>query len=297
MGFKKILIKLFVIFLLGGSLQFSFAKEISRELNYDGLFPEKDWKKVVDGVEVKEIALHRPNWYGIGLRKEDAEKETGFIDKVQKVNIKILRIDPKKTVLRLLYCHEYGEKTGADIKDLVKKSGAIGAVTGGYFDYEKDKKSLKPVGILTVDGKEISKWLAGVNGVFLVGKDGTAEIIYKGSYRNSPDILQAVQAGPVLVKDGEIRIDKPSVFNEFKLLPRTAIGLTKEKKVLMLACETGFNGLSLYELAEVMKRLGCNDSLNCDGGPSAQMFLGNKENEIYVRGVGKIINAIGFFKK
>ncbi|OGL39805.1 MAG: hypothetical protein A3C43_12260 [Candidatus Schekmanbacteria bacterium RIFCSPHIGHO2_02_FULL_38_11] len=294
---KNIFIKLLAVIFLIFSLPCSFAKEISRELNYDGLFSEKNWKIVADGVEIKEIALHRPDWYGIGLRKEDVEKETGFIDRVQKVNIKILRIDPKNTVLRLVYCHDYGEKMGADIRDLVKKSGAIGAVTGGYYDYEKDKKSLKPVGILTADGREISKWLAGINGVFLVKKDRTAEIIYKENYKKSPDILQAVQAGPVLVKDGEIRIDKPSVFNEFKLLPRTAIGLTKEKKILMLASETGFNGLSLYELAEVMKRLGCNDSLNLDGGPSAQMFFGNKNIELYVKGAGKIINAIGIFQR
>ncbi|OGL44020.1 MAG: hypothetical protein A2W05_07385 [Candidatus Schekmanbacteria bacterium RBG_16_38_10] len=295
MSSKKISIKLFAILFFGIFLQLSFAEEISRELNYKELSPEKNWKKVTEGVEVKEISLHRPNWYGIGLRKEDLEK--GILEKIQKINIKVLRIDQQKTDLRLLYCNDYGENTGADIKDLVKKSGAIGAVTGGYFDYEKDRKNLKPVGILTVDGREISKWLAGVNGVFLVKKDGTAEIIYKGNYKKSHDVLQAVQAGPVLVKDGEIKIDKPSVFNEFKLLPRTAIGLTKEKKILMLACETGFNGLSLYELAEVMKGLGSNDSMNCDGGPSAQMFLKDKNTEVYVKGAGRIINAIGVFKR
>jgi len=295
--FKKRLIKRILLFLLIYPLQVSPATDLSRELTYDELTPDTGWKIVAGGVEVKEVFLHRPNWYGMGVRKEDIKGEKIFVDEIQKINIKVLRIDPKKVRISLIYCHDYGEKSGADIKSLVKKSGAIGALTGGYYDYEKDQRTLKPVGILTVNSRQVSKWLAGGSGIFMVKKNGSVEIIPKEKYEHSPDILHAVQAGPILVKDGEIKINKPPVFNEFKILPRTAIGLTKEKKIIMLACETGFNGLSLDELAEIMKRLKCTEALNLDGGPSAQMFLAYKNMEVYVRGTGKIIDAIGFFQK
>ncbi|KKR32774.1 MAG: hypothetical protein A2042_06750 [Candidatus Schekmanbacteria bacterium GWA2_38_11] len=292
--FKKTIIVLFIILAMS---QFSFAAELSKELSYEELKPEEGWKAVIEGVEVKEIALRRQNWYGMGLTKEDLKGESISVDEIQKVNIKALRIDPKKLKLRLIYCYDYGEKSGADIKTLVKKSGAIGAITGGFYDYGKDRKGFKPVGILIVDGQKIAKWMAGVNGIFIVNQDGATDIIDKGKYKYSPDILQAVQSGPILVNDGGIKIDKPSSFNEFKILPRTAVGITKDKKIIMVAGETGYNGLSLYELAEIMKRLESDKALNMDGGPSAQMYLATKKTELYVKGAGKIIDAIGFFAK
>ena len=291
---RKIIFTLFITLFFSYSVS---AAELSRELTYEELKPKEGWKAVTDGVELKGVALRRQNWYGMGLTKEDFKGESINIDEIQKVNIKALRIDLKKLKLRLIYCWDFGEKNGADIKTLVKKSGAIGAVTGGFYDYGKDLKSFKPVGILIVDGQKIGKWMAGANGILIVNSGGSADIIEKGKYKYSPDIIHAVQSGPILVDDGEIKIDKPLSFNEFKILPRTAIGITKDKKIIMVAGETEYNGLSLYELAEVMKRLESDKALNMDGGPSAQMYLTTKKTEIYVKGVGKIIDAIGVFQK
>ncbi|MEO1009476.1 MAG: phosphodiester glycosidase family protein [Planctomycetota bacterium] len=59
--------------------------------------------------------------------------------------------------------------------------------------------------------------------------------------------------------------------------PRTAIGLTSEQEIVLVAVDgrqPGFSlGASLRELAEIMRRLGCVTAINVDGGGSTTMVI------------------------
>ena len=82
------------------------------------------------------------------------------------------------------------------------------AMNAGMYDEDG-----RPIGLAVVDGKQkhaINRKKGGgnfhlmPNGVFLVRKDGRAEIIPSQAWRPSPSIRLASQSGPMLVIDGEL---------------------------------------------------------------------------------------------
>ena len=62
--------------------------------------------------------------------------------------------------------------------------------------------------------------------------------------------------------------------------PRTAIGLTADRRLLLVTVDgrqPGFSvGMTLPELAALMRRLGATDALNVDGGGSSTMVVGGR---------------------
>lgn len=106
---------------------------------------------------------------------------------------------------------------------------------------------------------------------------------------------EAMGGGPVLVRDGRICFDylkssdgkylsnselfQSDIFAPGLKAPRTAVGYTAEGKVVLLVADGrnsgGSAGMTLDELARIMKGLGCTDVLNLDGGGSTMMTVGN----------------------
>ena len=92
------------------------------------------------------------------------------------------------------------------------------------------------------------------------------------------DINHIVSGGPYLVKNGEIFVDmtaqKLSAIGGRN--PRTAIGYTKDNHLIMLTAdgrEGSSIGLTLMELAQLMKEFGCINAMNLDGGGSTVMYI------------------------
>jgi exopolysaccharide biosynthesis protein len=95
----------------------------------------------------------------------------------------------------------------------------------------------------------------------------------------------AIGGGPVLLQNGEIQISNNE---ELKFAgkaihdrhPRTAIGYTKDHKLILLVIE-GRNpeahGATLAEEAQILKDLGCVEGLNLDGGGSSCLLVNGKE--------------------
>lgn len=97
-----------------------------------------------------------------------------------------------------------------------------------------------------------------------------------------------LQAGPMLVRDGEVAV-RPGIDAEgFSAgsrqfdsditegrYPRAALGLT-ERSLVAVACDGRADeeaGLTMTELAETMAALGCEDAINLDGGGSASLVV------------------------
>ena len=98
---------------------------------------------------------------------------------------------------------------------------------------------------------------------------------------NWDNIKHIISGGPYLLKSGEIFID---VTGE-KLTaitgrnPRTAIGYTKDNVLLMVTVDgrqENSSGVTLNELAKLMKELGCYEAINLDGGSSTVMYVDGK---------------------
>lgn len=95
------------------------------------------------------------------------------------------------------------------------------------------------------------------------------------------DVNHIISGGPYLVKNGDIYVDMTAQ----KLAsiggrnPRTAIGYTKDNSLIMLTAdgrEGASIGLTLVELANLMKELGCVNAMNLDGGGSTVMYVKGK---------------------
>lgn len=98
-----------------------------------------------------------------------------------------------------------------------------------------------------------------------------------------------IGAGPILIKDGTIRnswveelLDVASGINPQTCQPRSAVGITQDGKLILFVCEgreqtPDIPGMTLAQLARLMKSFGCVDALNLDGGGSSCMLINGKE--------------------
>ena len=120
---------------------------------------------------------------------------------------------------------------------------------------------------------------------------------------NLENVNHIISGGPYLLKSGEIYIDTK---NE-KLTaitgrnPRTAIGYTKDNVMIIVTVDgrkEGFSGVTLNELAKIMKDLGCWEAINLDGGSSTVMYVnGSTISGSNIKGSAMISNALTVRKK
>lgn len=144
------------------------------------------------------------------------------------------------------------------------------------------------------------------NGYVIVGPTSKLSTFYgkkkvKIEINTNPDwqnVTHIISGGPYLVKNGEKFIDT----KEQKLLaiggrnPRTAIGYTADNKLILVAVDGRENssiGLTLNELANLMKELGCTNAMNLDGGGSTVMYVnGRIVNKPQTQGGIALSNAL-----
>lgn len=106
------------------------------------------------------------------------------------------------------------------------------------------------------------------------------------NYNFTPDlrgknIMHAVGGGPRLLKDGKIEINGQEERFQNDILqgraPRTAVALTEANHLLLLTIDGRQNdlsvGMTLREVAQILKDLGAVDAVNLDGGGSARMVI------------------------
>lgn len=134
-----------------------------------------------------------------------------------------------------------------------------------------------------------------------------------------PGYYSAIGGGPVLVKDGKIRINfvmlddvylsnfelfPSDIYNRSTRQPRTAIGCTADGKVVLMVVDgrnTGVSeGVILTDLASLMTGVGCVDVMNLDGGGSSVFCVGSDMTVLNRPTDGTeraVVSAVGFAKK
>jgi exopolysaccharide biosynthesis protein len=116
----------------------------------------------------------------------------------------------------------------------------------------------------------------------------------------------AIGGGPVLLQNGEIKITNNEerkfggkAINNHE--PRTAIGYTKDQKLIILVCEGRSDsaaGLTLIQEARILKDLNCVEALNLDGGGSSCMLINGKETNIpSSKGVQRPVPSVFLIEK
>lgn len=111
-----------------------------------------------------------------------------------------------------------------------------------------------------------------------------APIPTKNDGKKFDSLFVGIGGGPMLIKNGNINI----TFNQEVFWgsgvsrdiqdPRTALGYTNNNHIIMFVADGRSNlsyGVTIDELATIMKSLGCVEAINLDGGGSTQMAVGS----------------------
>ncbi|GAA4843673.1 hypothetical protein GCM10023331_30830 [Algivirga pacifica] len=192
------------------------------------------------------------------------------------------------------------EPTGVTAKNIaaVTRDGLSYKVTRGLFTVDKSRNmSVDWVYHFGNNASDIYAYALPTPNA--VGTPAPAPVQADGTPLN--DLYTGIGGGPVLVKNGSTYITYTNevIFGSgvsySNVDPRSAIGYTNDGYIILLSADGRLGnsvGLSLPQLAQVMKDLGCVEALNLDGGGSAQMATGssyiNNPSEQY-RSVGSIM--------
>ncbi len=205
------------------------------------------------------------------------------------------------------------DKKESPLKMMIENQSLV-LINGGFFI--SNNKPMRHVGLLKTEGilnepashtviKDSTRYFTN-RGAFGVKSDGNVNISWcstnndsifewENPFPNKPgvpynnlnylnskywDVHEALHAGPVLIKDSEIRvsIEEEVFFNSpvASIQPRSAVGYTKDDYLILIVIDgrqINSRGVYLEELAIIMKNLGCIDALNLDGGGSSVLLI------------------------
>lgn len=170
----------------------------------------------------------------------------------------------------------YGKNIRETTSNIAENKNAILAINGDYYGFRNNGFVLRN-GVIyrdsARDGSDNEALAINADGSFSIIDENTSdleEILASGA-------LQAFSFGPSLIQNHEITVTQDSeVSQSMQSNPRTAIGIIDNLHYIFLVSDgrTSANeGLSLYELAEIMQDLGCSTAYNLDGGGSSTMYF------------------------
>lgn len=244
----------------------------------DALFPE------ITENSYKSDALE------INLYELRVNETTVYIADVKVSDISLLRSG--------LAEDSFGRNVSENTSEIAERLGSILAINGDYYGFRN-------TGYVMRNSLLYRSTPGNTDGDLVLYSDGRMEII--DETKISAEELKANGAtdiwsfGPALVEDGEIAVGaNDEVGRSMNSNPRTAIGMVERGHYFFVVSDGRTNesaGLSLYELSQVMKSLGCSVAYNLDGGGSSTMYFNGRvvnnpttaRNNIKERAVSDII--------
>ena len=173
----------------------------------------------------------------------------------------------------------FGRNLTDTTSNIAEQNGAIFAVNGDYYGF-RDTGYVMRKGYLyrSVPAKDPEQE------DLVLYKDGTVRILRESEYTaeeiRDSGAVDIFSFGPGLVIDGEVsvlhgdEVERAQVTN-----PRTAFGVISPLHYLFVVSDgrtEESTGLSLLELANLMKEMGCVTAYNLDGGGSSTMWFNGK---------------------
>ncbi len=185
--------------------------------------------------------------------------------------------------------------------------GVLAAINGTFFNmqegYNVHYVRVNDSVVALTDEKEYGIRATGV----FTATGEAVDISAWGPEKEDAGVVKAEDAivtGPLLTDNGhEILLDSIN-FNKNRH-PRSLLGITGDGHVLFIAVDgrqPGYaDGMSLFELRELARSLGCTDILNLDGGGSTTLYVkGEGATGVVNRPSGKVerpVPSIVFVKK
>ena len=172
--------------------------------------------------------------------------------------------------------NSYGTNVTAKTSVTAADNNAILAVNGDYYGANSSGYVIRNGVVYRDTVRENSN-----NGDIAIYKDGSFKIIYEDQISADQlvkdGVVNLLAFGPALVENGEIAVGKnQEVGQAMASNPRTAIGIIDENHYIIVVSDgrtSESEGLTLYQLAEVMKSYGAKTAYNLDGGGSSTLYF------------------------
>lgn len=170
----------------------------------------------------------------------------------------------------------YGTNVTAKTSETATDNNAILAVNGDYYGANSTGYVIHNGVVYRDTVRENSS-----NGDLAIYKDGSFKIIYEDQISAEQlvkdGVINLLAFGPALVENGEIAVGiNEEVGQAMASNPRTAIGIIDENHYIIVVSDgrtSESKGLSLYQMAEVMKSYGVKTAYNLDGGGSSTLYF------------------------
>ena len=170
----------------------------------------------------------------------------------------------------------YGTNVTAKTSVTAADNNAILAVNGDYYGANSTGYVIRNGVVYRDTVREDSS-----NGDLAIYKDGSFKVIYEDQISAeqlvNDGVVNLLAFGPALVENGEIAVDtNTEVGQAMASNPRTAIAMIDENHYVIVVSDgrtSESEGLSLYQLAEVMKSYGAKTAYNLDGGGSSTLYF------------------------
>ena len=172
--------------------------------------------------------------------------------------------------------NSYGTNVTAKTSVTAAENNAILAVNGDYYGANSSGYVIRNEVVYRDSVREDAS-----NGDLAIYKDGSFKIMYEDQVSADQlvqdGVVNLLAFGPSLVENGEISVDtNTEVGQAMSSNPRTAIGIIDENHYIIIVSDgrtSESKGLSLYQMAEVMKSYGVKTAYNLDGGGSSTLYF------------------------
>lgn len=192
-------------------------------------------------------------------------------------SLNVLSIKPSETNrIGIHYQSLYGTATSKQATSL----GAVAAINAAYYGGTAHDGFVRVDGEIKVSGgRSCSSFFA--DGAFTIDNNVPAICSVNGNAgAEALSSKNVVGSGPLLMQNGNVKAVNNTSDHNTTSHPRTAIGVTKDGRVLFVTVDGRFPGLAVGMsselLAKYMKILGAYDALNLDGGGSTTMWIKGK---------------------
>ncbi|WP_269797746.1 phosphodiester glycosidase family protein [Streptococcus sp. SM5] len=173
----------------------------------------------------------------------------------------------------------FGTNVTAKTSETAATNYAILAVNGDYYGANSTGYVIRNGVVYRDTVREDSS-----NGDLAIYKDGSFKIIYEDQISADQlvkdGVVNLLAFGPALVENGEIAVGtNEEVGQAMASNPRTAIGIIDENHYIIVVSDgrtSESKGLSLYQMAEVMKSYGVKTAYNLDGGGSSTLYFNSR---------------------
>ncbi|MDO5011183.1 MAG: phosphodiester glycosidase family protein [Intestinibacter bartlettii] len=242
---------------------------------------ENRYAIVEDSSETKQNSNSSENAKITDTSYEDDNISINIITKEYQntmVYIADVQVNDSSYLKTALAKNSYGKNIKEKTSDMATDNNAILAINGDYYGFRNSGYVIRNSTLYRNNKSDDN------NQDLVIYSDGSFEIINEANI-DAEELInksatQVLSFGPGLIEDGQITVDENTEVSMSKSSnPRTAIGCIDKNHYILVVSDgrtSESQGLSLYQLATVMKEYGCKTAYNLDGGGSSTMWFNGK---------------------